>query len=117
MGKIDGKYVWRETLLDGALYYWENRDYIKNLCLHTSGHDTFVRYMAETNINLLKAEVRKSTGDAPLDKKTELLISTYCLGTVALVCEWIMGNIEATPQFMAETFEEALPPDLKKHLY
>ena len=116
MGKIDGKYIWRETLLDGALYYWENRDYIKNLCLHTSGHETFIKYMAQTNISLLKAEVQKALGDTPLDTQTEMLINVYCLGTVALVCEWVVGNIEATPQFIAKVFEDSLPPLLKQHL-
>lgn len=117
MGKLNGEYVWRDTLLDGALYYWENRDYIKNLCVHTSGHDTFIKYMAQTNISLLKAEVRKSTGDKPIDKQTELIITTYCLGTVALVCEWVAGNIEATPRFIAQVFEDSLPVALKQYLY
>ncbi|MBO5495003.1 MAG: TetR/AcrR family transcriptional regulator C-terminal domain-containing protein [Eubacterium sp.] len=117
MGKIGGDYHWRETLLDGAVYYWENRDYIKNLCMHTSGHNTFIKYMAQTNIAMLKAEVEKGNGGKAPDTETQLLINTYCLGTVALVIEWISGNIEATPQEMAVAFEDALPEKLKKCLY
>ena len=31
MGRIDDKsYLWKDTLLDGARYYYENREFIKN---------------------------------------------------------------------------------------
>lgn len=115
MGKIDGKYIWRETLLDGALYYWENRDYIKNLCMNTSGHNSFARYMAQTNITLLKSEIQRA-GGKPVDRQAELLIAIYCHGTVNFVCEWILGNVDATPQLMAKAFEDALPPMLRERL-
>lgn len=117
MGKISDEYSWRETLSDGALYFWQNREYIKNLCTHTGGHDSFVRNMAQINIGLLEAEVKKSLGEKPVCDETLLLIKTYCMGTVAAVCEWIIGNIEATPELMAKMFEDALPEPLKKYLY
>lgn len=117
MGRINGNYAWRETLLDGAQYYKNNSDYLRNLCMHTSGHDSFIRYMADTNVHLLKTEVEKSLGEKQIDSETELLIITYCYGTVAAACDWIMGNIETTPQMMAKVFEDALPEPLKKYLY
>ena len=37
MSRIDGVgYTWRQTLFDGAEYYWQNRTYLKNLFQHTS---------------------------------------------------------------------------------
>ena len=43
MGRIDNKsYLWKDTLLDGARYYAENSEFIKNALKHTSGQDSFI---------------------------------------------------------------------------
>ena len=42
-------YQWKQTLYDGARLYNENKDYLVNLLQHTSGHDSFMRYMTEIN--------------------------------------------------------------------
>lgn len=40
MSKIDKDgYRWKDTLLDGARYYYENRGYIINALKHTGGQD------------------------------------------------------------------------------
>ena len=38
-------YEWKQTLLDGALLYNEQKDYLRNLLLHTSGYESFSRHM------------------------------------------------------------------------
>ena len=118
MGKIGKEqYEWRHTLFDAAEYYWENREYLKNLFLHTSGHESFVRYVAKTNIGLLKNEICRRMGKKELDKETEILVHIYCFGFVESVCEWIMGGIDVTPEMMGKMFEASLPEPLKKYLY
>ncbi|MBQ9189963.1 MAG: TetR family transcriptional regulator, partial [Clostridia bacterium] len=38
MGRIDGDgYPWKQTLLDGMRGFWDEREYLGNLFLHTSG--------------------------------------------------------------------------------
>ena len=55
MGHINGSsYPWRQTLLAGAGHYAAQKDYLTNLFLHTSGHDSFIRYMTEINYAALK---------------------------------------------------------------
>ena len=47
-------YQWKQTLYDGARLYNENKDYLVNLLQHTSGHDSFMRYMTQINCAALE---------------------------------------------------------------
>lgn len=98
MAKIgeDG-YTWEQTLVEGAYSFYEHKEYLANLFLHTSGMDSFVQNMTEINYNALKKHVLAVLGADTLDAKTEMYIRMYCIGTVALTCEWILGKIQATP--------------------
>jgi len=53
MSKIgaDG-YSWRNTLLDGAHYFAEKREYFINALKHTGGQDSFLRYLQKVNSEL-----------------------------------------------------------------
>ena len=115
MGRINGKdYSWTQTLRDGAKHYSEEKEYLTNLLLHTSGHDAFIQYMANINYGELEKHILSVSGKHTLDEKTAMLIRTYCLGTVCLSCEWILGKYRATPEELAETYENALPSALRK---
>ena len=117
MGKIDEKnYTWKQTLRDGAEGFQKEREYLANLFLHTSGHDSFVRYMTEINYNALKNHILSVSGRKELDEKTEMFIRIYCLGTVNLTCEWIFGKYTATPEELAEIYENSLPDPLRNYL-
>ena len=61
MSKVgkDG-YAWRDTLIDGAKAYYENRDFVLNALKHTSGQDSFMEYVQRINTELLINEVRKN---------------------------------------------------------
>lgn len=109
-------YSWRQTLLDGAYSFQEHRDYLKNLLLHTSGHESFVLYMAEINFNALITYLLTVTGRQELDESMEMYIRFYCLGTVSLTCEWILGKYHATPEELAEVYERSLPEPLRPYL-
>ena len=109
-------YSWRDTLLDGARYYDHDRAYLANLFLHTTGLESFLRYMTETNDRYLRAYVMKAMGVRDLDEKTSMYIHSYCHGTVALTCECVLGKYSVGVEALAEVFENALPAPLRPWL-
>ena len=72
--------------------------------------------MTEINCYALKQHILTASGKETLTAKEELLVRTYCLGTVCLTCEWILGKHIATPEEIAELYESALPEPLKQYL-
>lgn len=117
MSRLDkDDYSWKQTLLDGAAFYQAQKAYLTNLLRHTSGHDSFVRYMTEINYEALKQYILKNSGKKSLDEKTGLYIKIYVLGTVNLTCEWIMGAFHVPPETLAEVYEHSLPEPLRDFL-
>ena len=117
MGQIDGEnYLWKRTLTDGARRFQSEKEYLVNLLRHTSGHDSFVRYMTEINFDMLKNHYLAASGKEELTQRETLYIRIYCLGTVSLTCEWLLGRYEATPETIAEIYEISLPEPLREVL-
>lgn len=106
-------YTWKRTLLDGARGFLSEREYLTNLLLHTNGHDSFIRNMTEINYNALKAQIVRVSGRDGVDEKTDMYIRLYCMGTVCLTCEWILGRYQASPEELAEVYERSLPVPLR----
>ena len=116
MEQVDGAtYPWKQTLLDGARQFWAQREYLANLFRHTSGHDSFVRYMTQIHYDLLSRHITARTG-APLTEQETLYVRIYCLGTVGLTCEWLLGRYAATPEQIARVYEDVLPLPLHRYL-
>lgn len=109
-------YEWKTTLVEGALLFNEQREYLKNLLLHTSGYESFSRYMKELHFKSLRKCVLDVSGQDELDVKTEMYVRTYCQGTVDLICDWVMGKYDVTPDALAEVFENCLPIPLRCYL-
>jgi Bacterial regulatory proteins, tetR family. len=43
MNRLNEKdYIWGQVLLDWAAYFQQEKEYLMNLLLHTSGHDAFI---------------------------------------------------------------------------
>ena len=117
MSRINGEdYPWRQTLLDGVRHYASQREYLANLFQHTPGHDSFVQYMTEINFNALKAHLLAMNGKSSLEGEEELYVRLYCLGTVSLTCEWILGKYDCAPEELARVFENSLPGPLRAYL-
>lgn len=113
MGQIGREgYTWAHTLLEGARFFDRHRDVLANLLLHTSGHDAFVQHMSEVNYQALKDHVLKSTGREALDVTTDMYVRMYCMGTVCLTCEWILGRYPISPEELAEVYKACLPKPL-----
>lgn len=109
-------YLWKQTLYDGARMYFENKDYLANLLKHTSGHDSFMRYMVQINSSTLEKYVLSVNGNRKLTQEEMMCVHMYCFGLVGLACEWIMGQIDATVEEIAEIYEQSIPDPLKKYL-
>lgn len=106
-------YTWKQTLIEGAKAFEKNRDLLANLLLHTSGHDAFILHMTEINYRALKAHILKSTERDTLDEITDMYVRMYCMGTVCLTGEWILGKYKVSPEGLAEIYENALPLPLR----
>ena len=109
-------YTWKQTLRDGALMFERERDYLANLLRHTSGHDAFIHYKTQINYDALKRLICSVSGRQELDSGLELIVRIYVFGTVALSCEWILGECRATPEELAESFYLSLPAPLRPYL-
>ena len=112
----EGNYLWKQTLYDGARMYYENKDYLANLLKHTSGHDSFMRYMAEINCAALKKYILSVNGNRELTHEEMMCVKIYCLGLVGLACEWIMGQVDTTVEEIARIYEKSIPSPLVKYL-
>jgi len=109
-------YVWKQILWDVAELFNEQRVYLRNILLHTSGYESFSRYMKQIHIEFMSKSVLVASGLNELDIKTELYIRTYCQGTVDLGCDWILGAYQMTHEELAQVFEDCLPVPLQKYL-
>lgn len=109
-------YQWSDTLYDGADFWLENKEYIKNLLLHTQGHESFVRRLSRANIEHLSKCILKLTGKKELEPETEIYVRVYVYGTVQTICEWILDMIDIDINTLSELFENSLPEPLKIYL-
>ena len=107
---------WKQTLMNWAEYFQTEKEYLANLFLHTSGHDSFIQYMTEIHYRAFANHLLVISKLKELDEKTSLLARTYCLGTVYLSCEWIIGKYDVTPDELAEIYENSVPQPLQAYL-
>lgn len=112
-GFVMGRFTWREVLVEAALFCWSEKEYLANLLKHTSGHDSFVRYMSDINYNSLMRYVVASGKE--YDEMTDLYVRMYILGAVNLTCEWILGKCEMTPETLAAVYDNSVPPPIRKY--
>lgn len=107
---------WKRTLMDGALLFAEQRDYLRNLLMHTSGLDSFSRHMKQIHYDHLSRCVLAASGLEELDVRTEMCLRSYCQGMTDLICDWIMGVYDVCPEELAEVFDDCLPAPLRRYL-
>jgi len=113
MDKIGGDYKWKDTLTEWVAYFLKDKEYMQNLLRNTSGHDSFVRYFSEANIEHLTRCILKLTGREELDPDLTFLVMTYCYGTAQIICYWLCDEITIENDRLAELFEKALPDGLR----
>ncbi len=106
-------YSLRQTLLNGARRYLSEKDYLVNLLQHTAGHDSFVQYMGEINYKQMQKHICEVGGREALTAQEALYLRIYCLGTTCLTCEWLLDKFRASPEELAELYENSIPAPLK----
>ena len=107
---------WKQSLYEGARLYNENKEYLVNLLQHTSGHDSFMRYMTEINSAALEKYILSVNGNRKLSHKEMMYVKIYCHGFVGLACDWILGETNTTLEEIAEVYEKSVPEPLRKYL-
>ena len=73
--------------------------------------------MNEINHDSLKERIQLASGLDELDEKTEMFIRGYCLGTVNLTCEWILGKYNVQKEDLVDIYEKALPEPMHQYLF
>ena len=110
-------YSWKNTLIDWIIYSIENKNFLKNLILNTSGQDSFINYVANVNIKILSNYVKRSQNIENLPTDIEISVKVYCYGTVCMLCEMILKDLPIPTEDFIKFLENALPESLKKFLY
>lgn len=118
MGRI-GKdnYPWSRSLYDGLHHFWDKKDYMKNLLLHTSGYDAFVRHLTDANVNILRTYVLESSGKTALDDDLMIYIQMYVFATVQTIGKWLTDEITCDVTHLGQLFENIVPDPLRPYLY
>lgn len=110
-------YSWKNTLIDWIIYSIENKNFLKNLILNTSGQDSFINYVANVNIKILSDYIKRGQKIENLPTDIEISVKVYCYGTVCTLCEMILKDLPITSEDFIKFLENALPESLKKFLY
>lgn len=112
IGKIGSEgHTWKQALLVSANYLIDHKEYLLNLCKHTSGIYSFEQYVSEINVRFI-AEYLKKRG-VQTDKELMRVLEAYCYGTVKLTIDRLSGKFEATPEDMARIYELSIPEMLR----
>ena len=67
----------------------------------------FMRYMTKINSAALEKYILSVNGNRKLTHKEMMYVKIYCHGLVGLACEWILGQIDTTPEEIAEVYAAA----------
>lgn len=108
--------TWECAIARGCQYLYERKRYLNNLFLHTSGHDSFIRYMSLTSIELLRDEIIRKTGSEGTVRKLLPAIKIYGYGTTCLAAECLTGEENIQPWRLSEMLIQALPESLIPYL-
>ena len=118
MNKINSEnYSWKDSLTDGMNYFFDNRNFLKNLMLNTSGQDSFINYVANFNVKILSDYIKKVHNLENLPANVEICVKIYCYGTVCTICEMLIKDFPIPVENFVSLLENALPEPLKKFLY
>jgi len=96
--------------------YSEQKEYLANLILHTSGFDSFVRNMKKIHFEMIRKFLSNVSETEKLPEEIEMYIKIYSCGATELTCDWILGKYSVSAEELAEIFERALPLPIRQIL-
>lgn len=109
-------YIWKDSLADGLSYFFENRNFLKNLILNTKGQDSFINYVAAFNVKILSDYIKKKNNFENLPSEVEIYVKFYCYGTVCTICEMLIKDFPIPIEEFVKLLKNSLPEPLKKFL-
>ena len=68
------KHEWKDTIIDGVVYFIENKKFLINALKHTSGRDSFLWQMSKMNIEFMENEIKKEMHTKECPKDLSILI-------------------------------------------
>lgn len=117
MSKIDADgYSWKNSLADGINYFFDNKEFLKNLMMNTGGQDSFINYVANFNIKILSDYIKRSQNFENLPTEIEIPVKIYCYGTTCMICEMLIKDFPVSVEKFISLLEGALPEPLRKFL-
>ena len=115
-GVKDG-YPWSQTLYDGLHYFWDNREYMRNLILNTSGYDAFIRHQTAASFDIVERYIMESSGKKELDNDTRIYVQMYVFAIIQTIAAWLTGTIDCSATHLGQLFENIVPDPLRQYLY
>ncbi|SDB60265.1 transcriptional regulator, TetR family [Ruminococcaceae bacterium FB2012] len=108
--------AWIDTLLDGIRCYEQYRKYVVNALKHTSGRESFINIMNETEIEFIELEIKRKLGQDTVPENLSAIVKIYCYGSGQYICEWLMDSRPAPCEMVAEALEACIPDALRPFL-
>lgn len=116
--KVDkGSYGLHDAIFNVINYFAENRKFIINAIMHTSGQDSFIHHVFKIHFEIMCDFIKSSQNLKKLPLKTEMLLKVYVYGTVQLVCEWLVNDMPVPINEFMNFLEDGLPAPLKIYFY
>lgn len=117
MNKIDRDgYKLKDSVTDIVKYFFDNKDFLKNLMTNTSGQNSFINYVAQFHIKILSDYIKRSKKIKTLPIDLEIFVKVYCYGTVCTLCEFILKPVTISTDELVKLFEDAMPEPLKNFI-
>lgn len=106
---------WKDILREAAGYYWNNKGFVINALIHTSGQDAFLALVHKYNTDYMVAAVRKKIMTEHLTDEITGLIKVYVYGTANLMLEWLLGLNSYSEEQIVEIWYNSLPEMLREY--
>ena len=94
-------------------YYWEHRDFHRNLFLDP-GQYNMMQYQIEHTMDILRNTLYTGRQEKTLTLEEELWVRYHSYGMVNLLRDWILGNVKMTPEEFAHFQYSRYSDDFKQ---
>lgn len=88
-----------------------------NALKHTSGQDSFMRYLQKVNSEWLMKEISKNLSKDQITEELRGVVSIYIYGTAQYMMVWLLSDMKMTPEEVADIWGKAIPETLRLCLY
>lgn len=118
MNKIDiADYKLKDSIRDVIKYFFDNKDFLKNLLMNTSGQNSFINYISQFHAKILSDYIKRNKKIKTLPPEIEILVKVYCYGTVCTLCEILLKPVVLSTDKLVKIFADAIPEPLKNFIF